>query len=501
MKLTFAIGFAIGAALAAGGATASPDGDFGFADVQARASALASRPYEKRPSPVPQWLLKLNYDQYRDIRFVPVQSWWNHEALPYKLQFFHPGFLFNRTVQISEVRDGQARLIPFSAKLFDYGKNHVGPLPPAMGYAGFRIHNFLNQPGDELGVFQGASYFRFLCKNSVYGLSARGLAVDTAEPGGEEFPSFEEFWIERPRADAKEIVVYALLDGPSAAGAYRFAIRSGADTVMDVEATIYCRRKPATIGFGALTSMFWHGQTSNFSTDDFRPEVHDSDGLLIATGAGEWIWRPLTNPETMRTMAFQDEHPRGFGLLQRDRRFETFQDIEAGYHRRPSAWVEPVGDWGAGSVRLVELHSPDETNDNIVAFWTPAELPPPGAPINLEYRLHWFMDQIHPPAGFVLAMRHGHSQTFERDLERFIVDFDGADLRRAPPDARIEPVVWAGQGGSLVHTACEKNPYNDTWRVSFALRPDGGGKPVELRCFLRRGQDVVTETWSYLWQP
>ena len=267
-----------------------------FEAVRTRAQALAKAPYEGRPRPLPDWLLKLNYDQYRDIRFVPTQSWWNRERLPFKLQFFHPGFVFTRTVQLNEVVDGVSRPIPFDRRLFDYGHNEVGPLPASIGYAGFRIHNFLNQPNDELGVFQGASYFRFLCRRAVYGLSARGLAVDTAEPTGEEFPNFEEFWVRRPAPDAKQIVVYALLNGPSVTGAYEFAIDPGNDTVMHVLAVIYCRRNPAVFGLAPLTSMFWHGKNSNEVTDDYRPEVHDSDGLMINAGSGEWLWRPLTNP-------------------------------------------------------------------------------------------------------------------------------------------------------------------------------------------------------------
>jgi glucans biosynthesis protein len=473
-----------------------------FEAVRARAQELARAPYEGKPRPLPDWLLKLNYDQYRDIRFVPTQSWWNRERLPFKLQFFHPGFVFTRTVQVNEIVDGTARLIPFERRFFDYGHNEVGPLPASIGYAGFRIHNFLNQPNDELGVFQGASYFRFLCRKAVYGLSARGLAVDTAEPTGEEFPNFEEFWVRRPAPEAKEIVVYALLNGPSVTGAYEFAIEAGNDTVMHVHAVVYCRRNPTIFGLAPLTSMFWHGKNSDEVTDDYRPEVHDSDGLMINAGSGEWLWRPLTNPASTRVMSFVDElNPRGFGLVQRERDFASYEDLEANYQLRPSAWVEPVGDWGRGCVRLVELHAPDETGDNIVAFWVPEKLPPAGEPIEVEYNLHWFMDQIKPPLGYVISTRNGRSRTFETDLERFVVDFDGPALRRQDPDSGIEAFVEAGSGTKVVHTSVQKNPYNGSWRAAFALRPDGSGQPVELRCQLRRASKVLTETWSYLWQP
>lgn len=475
--------------------------NFNFESLRYRAKVLAEKPYVAAPSRVPEWLTKLSYDEHRFIRFEPERTWWRREGLPFELQFFHPGFLQNRTVQISQLTDGKPELIPFDRRLFDYDKLKTGDLPPTMGFAGFRVLYPMNKAGDELGAFQGASYFRLLCQKAIYGLSARGLALNTAEPGGEEFPIFTDFWIERPAPDARTITIYALLDSPSVAGAYRFMIRPGADTIAQVKAALFFRKAVKTVGIAPLTSMFWHGENTNNVTNDFRPEVHDSDGLMLHTGAGEWLWRPLTNPSTVRVAAFGDENPRGFGLLQRDRNFENYQDLEAAYHIRPSVWVEPVGKWGRGSVRLVELSTPDETNDNIVAFWVPDTLPAPGEPVELEYRLHWFLDQVKPPAGQVVATRHGRTVTHEADLERFFVDFTSTFLKNQNSDPSIEAVVTVGEGAKLVHSIVQKNPYNQTWRAAFAIKPDGSGKPVELRCFLRKPQHVLTETWSYLWQP
>jgi glucans biosynthesis protein len=294
--------------------------------------------------------------------------------------------------------------------------------------------------------------------------------------------------------------VYALLNGESVAGAYKFTITPGEVTVVQVKATIYCRKNPRVFGVAPLTSMFWHGENSN-TARDFRPEVHDSDGLVIHNGAGEWIWRPLENPTQVRVSAFSDENPRAFGLLQRDRNFENYQDLEAAYHARPSAWVEPIGKWGRGSVRLLEIPTTRETDDNIVSFWVPERLPSPGEPVEVEYRLYWFSDQLAPPAGFVRSTRHGKSAHYEPGFERFVVDFEGARLKVFPPDAKLEHVVTVSGGGKLNHSSLQKNPINGTWRVAFTIKPDGTGKPVELRCFLRLAPDALTETWSYLWQP
>jgi glucans biosynthesis protein len=254
-------------------------------------------------------------------------------------------------------------------------------------------------------------------------------------------------------------------------------------------------------GVAPLTSMFWRGENLTGAVDDYRPEVHDSDGLLMHNGRGEWLWRPLDNPRAVRVAAFADNHPRGFGLLQRDRDFEHYQDLEALYHNRPSAWVEPVGDWGPGSVRLVELPTKDEFNDNIVVFWVPDRPPAPGQSIDLEYRIRWTLDGLAPPGGFVRATRLGRTAYYEPGLQRFVVDFDGGPLPKLAANAKVEPVVTVGAGASLHHAALQRNPQNGTWRVAFTIRPDGGGRPVELRCFIRRGSEAVTETWSYLWQP
>jgi len=478
---------------------------FDFEALQYRAKTLAAKPYEEPKYDVPGWLLKLNYDQHRDIRFDPMRSWWRDRKLPFQLQFFHPGWLFQKPVQIHEVVDGREKLIKFSPHLFDYGHNELGGrIPSDMGYAGFRVHSALNKPEylDELAVFLGASYFRALGKGMVYGLSARGLAINTGEPGGEEFPVFQEFWIERPAPGAKSVTIFALLDSPSVTGAYRFIITPGAETVTQVKAAVYCRQNPQVLGLAPLTSMYAHGENTGWSRDDFRPEVHDSDGLLLNTGAGEWLWRPLLNPRTVRINSFMDQSPRGFGLLQRDRDFAHYDDLEANYHLRPSAWVEPVGNWGAGSVRLVELPTADETNDNIVAFWTPARLPAPGEAIVFEYKLHWMLDAgARPPAGYASSTRTA-SVMNHPELRRFVVEFDGEFLKREPAGVELKPVFTVGPGATLVAPpVIQKNNFTGAWRVFFEIKPDGSGRPVELRGFLRKGAHVLTETWSYLWNP
>lgn len=268
---------------------------------------------------------------------------------------------------------------------------------------------------------------------------------------------------------------------------------------MRIKATLFLRENVKTLGLAPLTSMFWHGENSPTQNDDYRPEVHDSDGLLIAHGSGEWLWRPLQNPKQIRTSVFSSENPRGFGLLQRDRNFDHYQDLEAQMQARPTAWVEPVGNWGKGSIRLAELPTPDETNDNIVAFWVPEKQPAPGEPFEFEYDLKWATDLgKRPPAGATVATRPTFVMN-RPELRRFVVDFEGLALQVT--SSGVEGIVSVGDGAALAGVVTQKNPFTGGWRLVFELKPDGSGKPVELRAFLRKDDNVLSETWSYLWQP
>ena len=503
MKSRLLIFCALSGAL--GAAFARADELFDFEVLQFRAKSLAAQPYQESKSRVPDWLRQLSYDEYRDIRFDPRLSWWRADELPFQLQFFHPGGSFNQPVQVSEVVNKVAQSIGFSPRFYDYGKVRRGWRAPSdMGFAGFKVLQELNQPGkwDEVISFLGASYFRALGKDQHYGLSARGLAVNTIDSGGEEFPVFEEFWIERPLIGGRSLTVYALLNSPSVTGAYRFVVLPGEETVVRVKAAVYCRKNPRQLGFAPLTSMFAHGENTGWSRTDFRPEVHDSDGLLMETGAGEWVWRPLVNPRGVRSTMFLDKSPRGFGLMQRDRQFAHYDDLEAYYHQRPSAWVEPVGDWGIGAVRLLEIPTGDEFSDNIVAFWSPAQLPPAGEPIEFEYNLHWLTEpDRRPPAGYAASTRIA-VVAGRPELRRFVLEFAGPYLSGQPDDPEIEAVLTLGAGLSQAgHTVVQKNRFTGAWRVVFEVRAGPADTPVELRCFLRKGPHVLTETWSYLWNP
>lgn len=476
------------------------------------ARSRAQAPFQPVGDSLPEALAALNYDQMRRIRFQEAHSTWRGDGLPFEVQYFHLGNYQRRPVRLHELNPEGVRELPYRSELFDF--DGVVSDPRAwgdLGFAGFRLLHPLNTPGklDELVAFLGASYFRALGVGQQYGLSARGLAIDTVGGQGEEFPRFTDFWLQRPAPDATELTVLALLDSPRASGAYRFVIRPGPSTTLTVQARLYLRASDQpvrTLGLAPLTSMFLHGENQP-DARDFRPEVHDSDGLLMHTGDGEWLWRPLQNPRRMAVSSFAMQQPRGFGLMQRDRRFASYEDIEARYERRPSAWVRPLGDWGAGRVELVQLPTPDETHDNIVAYWVPATLPGPGQPLDVSYELSWQGDaQQAPPGAWVTQSRQGHGYTRltaseQQRQPQFVLDFSGPTLQALPADAPVQAIATADANGRIVEAHAYPNPAQHGWRLTLRVERLDPAQPVELRAFLRHGNDTLSETWTHVILP
>jgi periplasmic glucans biosynthesis protein len=488
---------------------------FSLQTVINKAQDLAKKPFQERQATVPDFLVKMRYDDWRDIRFDSEKSLWLKEKLPFTLQFFHPGLYYTKTVNIFTVDGATTQPVPFSKDLFKYGKDELKDrVPLNLGFAGFRVHFPINVEAyrDEVAVFLGASYFRAVAKKQNYGLSARGLAIDTGLPSGEEFPFFTDFWIVKPEANAKKLTLYALLDSVSVSGAYQFVIAPGKETAIDVTSRLFLRKKIEKIGIAPLTSMFFYGENvSQRPIDDFRPEIHDSDGLSIATRAGEWIWRPLYNPRTLLMTSFHAPDPLGFGLIQRDLDFEHYQDLEARYETRPSIWITPVGKWGGGRVELIQIPTDKEINDNIIAFWTPDRLPEKRKPIWFSYRMLWhYPGPGRPPAGRVVATRIAKGRNDKTKM--FIIDFAGERLESLPADKPLTAVVTVEPRGRLIEQQLYKNSVTGGWRLVFHISfeepsslekvlPTIRRPVVELRAFLKLGDNALTETWSYPYQP
>jgi glucans biosynthesis protein len=490
-------------------ATKPPNPRFSYEDVVQRARDLASVPFDATPAQLPAPIANLDFDSWRDIRFRPDKAFFQAPGSLFQLQLFHLGFNFKRPVVVNIVRDGMPAPIPYSPSLFDFGRTKIDkPLPVGTGFAGFRLHYPLNDPKvmDELIAFLGASYFRFLGRRQLYGLSARGLAVNAGVGRTEEFPFFREFWVEQPAPDADRITVHALLDGESVTGAYRFVIYPGQDTAIETQVTLIARRTIANLGLAPLTSMFLTAESDPRVRDDYRMQVHDSDGLLMQAGSGEWLWRPLLNPVEATTSVFLDKDIRGFGLMQRDRLFDHYEDIDLHYERRPSYWVEPSGAWGEGAVELTEAPAQNEATDNIVAAWRPKAPFEAGQTLAYGYRLRALLEaRAMPPGGKVratfqtVAKALGSTEAEAPGSRRFLIDFGGGDLAYYLAAPETVEIVASVSAGRVLRTFLSPNPDIKGFRAGIDIALESG-QSADIRAFLRARTRALTETWTRPWK-
>jgi glucans biosynthesis protein len=475
---------------------------FSFARLVERARKLAAQPYRAPGIPAPALVQKLDYETLGRIHYK-VEHALDGE---FPTTFFHLGAYFPKTIQMYTLAAGQAREVLYDARYFDMpADSPARGLPSSSGFAGFHLHESKRRADwktQDWVAFLGASYFRSIGALNQYGLSARGLAVNTTEPAGEEFPDFREFYLEPPAQPDQPMMIYALLDGPSVCGAYRFACTRGTGVVMDVACTLYLRKDVAQLGIAPLTSMFWYSEYDKPYRVDWRPEVHDSDGLAIEAGNGERIWRPLNNPPHTVTSSFFDRSPRGFGLMQRDRVADHYLD-GVRYENRPSLWVEPRGDWGEGSLQLIEIPTDDEIHDNVVAFWRPSAPAKKGAQLDYAYRLHWLADEPYPPRSLarVVATRIGRGgepgKPRPKGLAKFVVDFEGAALEQ--PGLKVAARITPSRG-VISYVFVEPVPASKRLRAQFDLHAEGAD-PVELRMYLHGADATLSETWACQYLP
>jgi glucans biosynthesis protein len=488
---------------------------FGFNDVAARAQRLAANPYDANVPQLPQVFDGMDWDKWRQIRFRPERSLLRGGGSKFSLQLFHLGYLFTRPVTISVGREGIFTPIPYSTDLFEYGSLSLPRrLPIDLGFAGFRIHYPLNDPkeNDELISFLGSSYFRWLGRDQKYGLSARGLAINTGKlDNNEEFPYFRELWVDARDAKSDYVTIYALLNSPSVTGAYQLDVKPGQYSSVDVTARLFARRTVDRLGIAPLTSMYFLGENDRHMNDrnrydEFRPELHDSDGLLMHLASGEWVWRPLKNPLVQEVQLFDARGIKGFGLMQRDRRFESYQDIELNYEQRPSYWIEPTSDWGDGVIELVELATKDETADNIVAAFVPRAPLEAGRELSFSYRMR-SLDaglDLHPlghaVATFSAPARALGSAEANRALtRRLIVDFAGGDLDYFQQDPGLLQLETTARNAAVLRKFIVPNPAIRGMRAMIDVQFEEDKVGI-LGATLRSGGRVATETWTYAWR-
>ena len=481
---------------------------FSFDALIARARAQAAAPYKEPYRPAPDIVSKIDYDAHGKIRWKPELALFADQSAGYPVTFFHLGQLFAKSIKMHELRAGQAREIVYSPHYFTMPADSVAQkMPKDSGFAGFRLHESRSRSDwktQDWCAYLGASYLRAIGALGQYGLSARGIAVNTTSTTPEEFPDFVEFFLEPAASDRDPINIYALLDGPSLSGAYKFACQRTSGVLMEIDCALFLRKDIAQLGIAPLTSMFWFAEYDRGFRIDWRPEVHDSDGLAIWNGTGERIWRPLNAPTRVVTSSFQDKRPRGFGLLQRDRVYEHYLD-GVNYDKRPSLWVEPLGDWGEGAVQLVEIPTDDEIHDNIVAFWVSKQPAKSGSSLRYKYKLHWLADEPYPATSVahVFATRIGRGgepgKPRPKGVTKFVLEFEGKPIDTLPTSDKLSADITASRG-KISYVFVEPVGTTKRWRAQFDLSTEGN-EPVELRVFLKKGNVTLSETWLYQLEP
>ena len=505
------------------GALPAAGAPFSAATVLDLARALAAQPYAAgRTDDLPDALRSLSREQYGAIRTRAEARIWAEAGLGLTVEPLHRGSAYIDRVALFLVEDGAVRPVAYAREAFEPG----GPALPEMkedpGFSGFRVRaRFDGGERGELGefaVFQGASFFRLVARGQGFGATARALILRPADGRGEEFPRWRAFFLERPSADGP-LVVHALIDSESLAGAFRFTLRPGDASVADVEGMLVTRAAIDHVGLAGMQTSYLFGPNDRRGSDDARAAAYASGGLQVRNGGDEAIWRPVHNPDTLQISSFLDDGPRGFGLMQRARDYADFADDVQHWERRPSLWMEPgsatgvEGLWGAGAVTLLEIPSDSEANENILGYWRPRVVLPARAEVGFRYRALWCWQLPAPPSAAAAAAapaappalaavtgsRSGRGASGTRRL--FLVDFLGDGLFDGAgavlPD--LAATVTAGPGAIARQTLY---PYPDrrTVRVAFELDP-GGEHACELRLVLKSGERPASETWLYRWTP
>jgi periplasmic glucans biosynthesis protein len=476
---------------------------FDASQVIEAARNLAKKPFKAPASPLPDALASLSYEQYSAIRRRPEARLWAEDSSGFALEPLHRGFIYTQPVDIHLVDNGHVTKLAYSPRDYDFGGLKIAPDTPDIGFSGLRLSKTAgDQPAFDFALFQGASFFRAVARGQVYGDMARGLSVRTADPRGEEFPIFRSFWIERPNIASDAIVLHALLDSESVTGAYRFTLRTSEATIIDTEMTLFARVAIDRFGIGAMTGTHLMSALDHRRFDDIRPAVYDAEGLQIANGRGEWLWRPVTNRETLQISAFIDENPRGFGFLQRSRDGGLFQDDDNRWERHPSLWIEPIGDWGAGLIVLVEIPNEADINQNIVAYWQPQKQLEAGSETSFAFRQFWcWSPPSKPPYAIVTQSRSGRSASAPSNgrKRRFLVEFQGDVLGDLESAKDITPDLSASNA-SLSNQKVYFSREAKRYRFVFDMEM-GNDALSELRLQLQAQGKPMSEIWLYRWTP
>ena len=488
-------------AAASTGAVAAGNGEpFAAGRVADLARALAAEPH-KPPAPAPlDALASATPEDMAAVRYKPAELLWEGDNLAFTIEPLHRSRNLPGEVELYTVDGVFAARVPYDPGKFDFGKLKPPPASAQLGFTGFRVHH---RGGDgklnPVASLLNASIVSAAAHDQVWGAISQLLTVRSGEQMAEEAPHIRAVWIEKPKPTATELILHAVVDTPSLAGAVRFTLRVGEATVIDTECTIFARRQVDHFGLAPIQATYLSGPLDWPHADDMRPAVYEAGGVQMLTGSGEWIWRPIANRARLQISGFVDNDPQGFGLIQRDRVFSAFLDDDNEWQRRPSVWIEPIGKWGQGEITLMEIPAASQNNKNIACYWRPKPALAAGSEGSFAYRQFW---SWRPPGrsdgAIVTASRIGRipGDTSEAKT-RFLLQFEGGQLSDPAKAATIVPIIWSS-AGKVSSLRTYRTPRHRSMRVVFDL--DASGQPlVELRVVLKQDAVSTSETWLYRW--
>lgn len=451
----------------------------------------AASPLDALASPSPEELAA--------IRYKPNELIWANDNLPFAIEPLHRTRNMPGELALYLVDGATASRLPYDPAKFEFGKVKPPPAGTQLGFTGFRVlHRGSDGHLNPVVSLLNASILSAIARDQVWGAIARPMSVYSAEQG-EETPHIRTIWIEKPKPIATELVMHAVVDTPSLAGAVRFTLRAGEATVIDTECTIFARKQVDHLALTPIQATYLSGPIDWPQTGDMRPAAYEAGGVQMLTGAGEWIWRPVSNRSRLQISGFVDRDPQGFGLIQRDRAFATFLDDDGEWQRRPSVWIEPIGKWGPGEVTLMEIPAASQNNKNIACYWRPKPALAAGSETSFAYRQFWCWRTPEVPDGArVMLSRIGRLPGDTSEVKnRVLIQFQGEQLSDPNKAATIAPSIWSS-AGKVSSVRVFRTPRHGSMRVVFDLDP--GGQPlVELRVVLKQDAASMSETWLYRW--
>ena len=474
--------------------------EINFEYVQKQAELLSKSKYNE-PLKIKN---DLTIDEYSQITFNASKALWMNEALLFRLEFFHLGYIYNTPLAVNEFKGLYSQDIRFTNDLFNFGnlnKDTSDKAKDLEGYAGLKILCQLNRPNqfDELISVLGNEKFRALGRYNIYGLYAAPL-ITIGINNKINLAHYTKFWLGKPESKSDHLTMCAIADSPEATIAFHYEIYPGDDTKVKTKSTIYPRIDTLSVGIAPMSTLYFSGINTLSRYNLYYSQFHYSDNLIISSEKNVFS-QPLENYEQTVVNEVKTKDIKFFGLSQRDRNYDHYQTLFIALHLMPTLWIKPDNDWQKGKVVLVETPANNPNTLNIYAFWVPEEKLHKGKVYSYDYTMHWAINEPDPDTGpgCVSSTKVG----LDGDNICFAIKFTGTMLKKLPAVANITSLTTISSNSKITDIKIQKDPFDNQWialiTASKPVKVDNKQSQVSLSCTLMYGNKPITETWMYKW--